>query len=366
MKKNYLIIRLLKKVDFTVFCVDSDQKQYLDKQFNVKLPYSSGQQVKRSVMDELLMLLDHRHAPIRYNYQVTKEKLEQKEITQPCDPTYVDQLLAGWMSTPSKKGGKNDSVENEKDDSDKNSYKRRSPFSISAMTAIHPLLASIVKESLMTFDRSESNDEEIVVRDEKGKELDVETLKAFLEKSNSKITKRKLISGKDRANGFFKSDIAIDLNRLFRVPVMINDMEISEETISKLRSSGWVEIDDNFGKSFELPKKFHAQFAEAIAWSIINWRITSNQSRTYDSMPVLSIAISNRADEISNAIRAEIEEVDGKTKAKLVVDNNYPNTKIYSTNLLKGYLTGVDTTYTAIDDAVAHIKNVILDFYGSN
>lgn len=366
MKNDYLIVRTLRKVEFTVFCVDADQKQYYDKQFGVKLPYSSGQQTKRSIMESILNVLNLRHAPIVYNFEVNKDKLEQKEITQPCDPTYTDQLIGGWMSTPAKKGGKNDGDDEVVEATDKNAYKRRSPFSISAMTAVHPLLASLVNESKMTFDRTDSNDEIMVVRDSKGKEMDEDAIKAFLEKSNSKLTKRKLIQGKDRANGFFKLDVAIDLRKLFRVPILLHDMEMSEDTAKKLKSEGWIEVNDNLGTWLELPKKYHVQFAEAIAWGIVNWKITSNQSRTYDAMPVLSVAISQRADEIPNVIRGEIDEIDGKIKGKLVVDTNYPNTKVYSTNLLKGYLKDAETSYTAIDDAVNHIKNVILDYYGSN
>jgi len=374
MKNDSLIVRILRKVEFTVFCVDDDQKIYWDKQFNTKLPYSSGQQVKRSIMEQILNGLNLRHAPITYNFEVNKDKLKQKEITQPCDPTYVDQLIGGWMSTPSKKGGKksdkNDTDANEDIvETDKEGYKRRSPLSVSAMTAVHPLLASIINESIMTFDRSESNDEKIVVKDIKGNELDENVLKAFLEKSNSGITKRKLVSGKggkNRANGFFKSDVVIDLSKLFRVPVVLHDMEMSEETITKLKSEGWIERNDNCGKSLELPQKFHVDYAEAIAWGIVNWKITSNQSRTYDAMPILSIAISFRSDEIAGAIRGDIDEVDGKLKGHLIVDGNYPNTKIYSTNVLKGYLKDAVTSYTAIDDAVNQIKNTILDYYDSN
>ena len=187
MKTKELFIRTLKKVDFTVFCVDSDQKKYFDKQFGVLQPFSSGQQGKRSIMDTILENLNLRHAPITFNYEVNKEKLEQKEITQPCDPTYVDQMLGGWMSTPSKKGGKKsekvEKTDNENEevvaDADKNAYKRRSPFSISAMTPLHPLLASLVKESLMTFDRTDTNDDKIVVRNSDKKELDVEEVHAL-------------------------------------------------------------------------------------------------------------------------------------------------------------------------------------------
>ena len=363
--KNELFIRTLKKVDFTVFCVDADQKKYFDKQFGVWLPYSSGQQGKRSIMDNALEQLNLRHAPITYNFKASKKDgksiLEQKEITQPCDPTFFDQLLGGWMSTPSKK----DENSTEEEDTDKNAYKRRSPLSISAMTPLHPLLASLTNEPKMTFDRSESNDELLNVRDSKGNSMDEESIKNFLETCNSKLTKRKLISGKDRVNGFFKQDIVIDLRKLFRVPVVLNDMEISEETIAKMKEEGWTEVNDAFGKALLLPKKYYEQYAEAIAWAIVTWRITSNQSRTFDAMPTLSIAVSNNAYEIPSAIRGEIEEIDGKTKGKLVVDNKYPNTKIFSTNLLKAYAKDAETSYTAIEDAANYIKKAILDYYSA-
>ncbi len=371
-KSNYLIIRLLKKVDYSVFCVDNDQKTYYDKHFNVVLPLSSGQQVKRSVVEEMLRCLNLQHAPLVLNYQTNKDKLSQKEIVQPCDPTYYDQLVGGWMSAPSKKGGKK--VEGEEEESDTNQYKRRSPLSISAMPPSQPLRASLTEEHIMTFDRTDVPNDTLIVRDEKGKQLNAEEVSAFLEKCNRKIiSKRNIISGKNRANGFFKEDIAVDLRKLFRVPILVNDVEISNETLQKLRNEGWTEYHDITGDWLELPKQYHEELAEAIAWSIINWRITSNQSRTFDLMPVLSIAVSTQAHEISNAIRGEIDEIDGKIRGRLVVENNYPDTKIFSTNLLKAYITGerleennVETTTTAIEDAAKCIKNAILEYYNSN
>ncbi len=375
MKSHYIFIRTLKKVDFSVFCVDTDQKKYYDKLFNVFSPYSSGQQVKRCMMDSILDQMDVNHAPITYNFEVNGDKLEQKEITQPCDPTYYDQLLGGWMSTPSKKNDKKKTkkkIEISDDEGmdsstevegDKNGYKRRSPFSISAMTPLHPLLASLVLEEKMTYDRTESNDEKIIVRNSGGEILEEEALKDFLSTSNSMLTKRKLISGKNRVNGFFKSDIAIDLRKLFRVPITLYDMEIGLDMIQKLKNEGWVEIKNKYGQFLELPAKYHEEVAEAIAWGIVDWKITSNQSRTFDHMPILSIAVSKRADEIVGSMCGELYEIDGKIKSNLVIDNNYPNTNVYSTNILKGYLKDAETSYTAIDDAVDTIKRLILEYY---
>ena len=46
----YIYLRALKHADHTVFCVSEGQKSYYDPQFNRAVPYSSGQQVKRSIL----------------------------------------------------------------------------------------------------------------------------------------------------------------------------------------------------------------------------------------------------------------------------------------------------------------------------
>lgn len=53
MKQNsFIYLRGLKHAAFTVFCVENGQKFYYDPQFNVRVPFSSGQQVKRSVLEK--------------------------------------------------------------------------------------------------------------------------------------------------------------------------------------------------------------------------------------------------------------------------------------------------------------------------
>lgn len=48
MKENsFIYLRGLKHAAFTVFCVEDGQKSYYDPQFNVRVPFASGQQVKR-------------------------------------------------------------------------------------------------------------------------------------------------------------------------------------------------------------------------------------------------------------------------------------------------------------------------------
>jgi hypothetical protein len=49
----YIYLRALKHAEHTVFCVEKGQKTYFDQQFNRFVAYSSGQQVKRSILDAL-------------------------------------------------------------------------------------------------------------------------------------------------------------------------------------------------------------------------------------------------------------------------------------------------------------------------
>ena len=136
MKENsFIYLRGLKHAAFTVFCVEDGQKSYYDPQFNVRVPFASGQQVKRSILEQLNDVLGVQPSPTEFFFDVDKKgALKEGEVLSSCDPHYVDQLLGGWMRTP--KGGKEKAV------------KRRSPFSISAMTPLHPLLAAVSKIAL--------------------------------------------------------------------------------------------------------------------------------------------------------------------------------------------------------------------------
>ena len=156
MKENsFIYLRGLKHAAFTVFCVEDGQKSYYDPQFNVRVPFASGQQVKRSILEQLNDVLGVQPSPTEFFFDVDKKgALKEGEVLSSCDPHYVDQLLGGWMRTP--KGGKEKAV------------KRRSPFSISAMTPLHPLLAAVSKENI-SFDRSDKpNVHKVVVRDANG------------------------------------------------------------------------------------------------------------------------------------------------------------------------------------------------------
>ena len=223
MKQNsFIYLRGLKHAAFTVFCVENGQKFYYDPQFNVRVPFSSGQQVKRSVLEKLNDILGVQPSPTEFYFDVDKKgALKEGEVLSSCDPHYADQLLGGWMRTP--KGGKEKAV------------KRRSPLSISAMTPLHPLLASLPKENI-SFDRSDRpNAHKVVVRDANGNVLTDEQVCDFLD-GNDRSLYRKWIPDNNRATGLFVYDIAIDLRRLFCVSTNQFEPEITADMVESLKS----------------------------------------------------------------------------------------------------------------------------------
>ncbi len=319
MKKKqspFLYIRGLKHVAYSVFCVEKEQKFYYDPIYvnydsrNRKLPYSSGQQVKRCCTDELLTVLNKERGEVTFVFK--QSNLAEGEVLSLCDPNYPDQLLGGWMHVKevSKKG--------------KNTAEkvvpviktRRSPLSISAMTPLHPLLVNYNEENI-TFDRSDSRDlHKVIIRDKDGNNLSDEEVYGILCSTHRDLY-RKWVPDKGRAMGLFVYDMAIDLRRLFSVSIH----ELPEEII--LDEKKWVKNTNVFGECWTLCKAEREKVIPALAHALINWRITSNQARTFSLMETLAIAIGDNANAQAGAIRAKLIDDGGeRLKAKPIVDEN--------------------------------------------
>ena len=310
MKQNsFIYLRGLKHAAFTVFCVENGQKFYYDPQFNVRVPFSSGQQVKRSVLEKLNDILGVQPSPTEFYFDVDKKgALKEGEVLSSCDPHYADQLLGGWMRTP--KGGKEKAV------------KRRSPLSISAMTPLHPLLASLPKENI-SFDRSDRpNAHKVVVRDANGNVLTDEQVCDFLD-GNDRSLYRKWIPDNNRATGLFVYDIAIDLRRLFCVSTNQFEPEITADMVESLKSDGWIVVNTAIGECLLMPKEQREQLVPAIADALLDWQIPSNHARTFSLMETLAVAISDNANTLAAAIRAKlIDDNESKPKARPIIDEN--------------------------------------------
>lgn len=348
-KNPFIYLRGCKHAAFTVFCVEDGQKSYYDPQFNVRVPYSSGQQVKRSIMDKLNEVLNVEPSPTEFYFDIDKKgALKEGEVLSSCDPHYVDQLLGGWMRTP--KGGKEKAV------------KRRSPFSISAMTPLHPLLASVPKENV-SFDRSDRpNVHKVVVRDANGNVLTDEQINNFLNGSDRSLY-RKWIPDNTRATGLFVYDVAIDLRRLFCVSTNQLEPEITSDMVEKLKNDGWKVVNTAFGECLLMPKEQREKVIPAIANALVDWHITSNQARTFSLMETLAIAISDNANTLAAAIRAKLIDDDNETKpkAKPVIDE-HAGAATYITLPCASYIVTETESADALEKAKQDLINRMLTF----
>lgn len=348
----YLYVRGLRQADHTVFVVQDGQKTYYDPQFGRTVAYSSGQQVKRSILDHMADLMDEPRAPITFNHKLETNKKGEPVLTDgepwnPCDPRHADQLVGGWMRV--RKGG-GDTI------------KRRSPLSISAMRPLHPLLSTTHRETA-TFDRSDHPDQHPVrVVDGDGNEVSEEDLNQFLKDNDRTLPRRKWIPEDQvgpRAHGLFVYDIAIDLRRLFKVSVNEHDPELDREMIDDLKEAGWTESAD--GEDLVAPKEQRDAIIPALAQALIHWRVTSNQSRTFSPQPVLALAMSDNASLIASAIRADLDSEQPDKIAHPVVDN-FEGVSVYASLSAKGYVPGIVDT---APDALAKAEKALIDHLSS-
>ena len=337
---RFIYVRGLRQVEHTVFGVADGQKYYYHPITNTPQPYSSGQQVKRSILDEMVEAIDNeRRAPIIFNYQLKAAKgskvkeSEQKEPWNPCDPSYADQLIGGWMRA--QKGTTR--------------VKRRSPLSISALRPLHPSLASLEKDESGTFDRSDHPEQHrIRVTDEKGNVLSQEEISEYMKQAEKTLPMRNWLKLGPRANGLFVFDIAIDLETLLSVSTNQYDPELTLDKIEELKANGWTESVERL----YAPRERQEEIISALAGAIVNWRITSNQSRTFSPQGTLALAISNNANSIINAIRADIvDEPRRPYEAAPVIDPSIKDTAFFIAPAIKGIMQDVVVDGNAMEEA---------------
>lgn len=352
MKKSpFIYVRGLRQVEHTVFAVDDGQKFFTDPQFGRRLAYSSGQQVKRSIIETLGLSF----AAITFNWEIDKDgKAHMKEPHSPCDPTFSDQLLGGYM----------------KSEKDKLTVKRRSPLSISAMRPLHPLLGGLERESEaepVSYDRSGYPNDHIVkvfALDEKGKRIEIkaEELEKWLVGNERSLgPKYYNPSGQTRASGLFIYDVAIDLRTLFCVSTNKLEPELFPAIEEKLRKESWIDSQNIFGKCLLCPADKRKEIIESLAHAIINWRITSNQSRTFSLMETLALAISDNANKIAFSIRGELKDEFERPTASPVVDES-SGADIFLTPLISSIIPGFSGSTDALDKAENKLREMMLDF----
>ena len=353
--KPYIYLRALRHAEHTVFGVQNGQKSYRDPQFGRQMAYSSGQQVKRSIIEALSDELNVPFAAITFNREIDKDKkAKMLEPHSPCDPTFPDQLLGGYM----------------KAEKDSMTVKRRSPMSISAMRPLHPLLGGLENEKdaeAVVFDRSskpENHTVKVYQLDDKNNRVEIpqDELNEWLVSNNRSLgPKYYNPSGQTRATGLFVYDVAIDLRTLFSVSTNRLEPELFPEIETKLKESGWVEGKNVFGNCLILPKEKRIEIIPALAHALVNWRITSNQARTFSLMETLAIAISDNANQIAYAIRGELREDVDRPAAIPRIDET-AKAKIFVTPSCSGHVQGTVGSADAITKAEQHLVELMMAF----
>ena len=382
--ESFIYLRGLRHVDHSVFCVTNGQKTYWDPIFGQSLPYSSGQQVKRSILDSISEILEQQRSPVTFIFKAPA--LEEGEVLSICDPQYYDQLFGGWMHTAQKEEGKDKKkkkkTKEEVTESEDNSLfeaaaieqseevsasgksrtlKRRSPFSISAMRPIHPLLGGTSREN-MTFDRSDKTQipNKIIVKNSDGKELSKAEIDELLSGTDRSLL-RKWLKPADRATGLFIYDIAIDLRTLFAVSINQLEPELSTEKITELENNGWVKSNNAFGECLVTPEELRKIAIPAIAKAVLNWRITSNQARTFSLMETLAVAVSDNANKLAGAIRAKLIEDGEKPKAKPIIDET-AGADVFVTLPCSNYVVTVNESADALQAAEQKLIDLMMAF----
>jgi hypothetical protein len=346
MKSPYLYIRGLKHVEHTVFCVEDGQKTYYDPQFRRSQPFSSGQQVKRSILEKVVNELHQDLAPVEFLWKIGKKGAAPKEdiAVQPCDPTYPDQLLGGYMKASSK------ATKSKEEESFV--VKRRSPLSISAMRPLHPLLGGTDAEK-GTFDRTNNPNSKVTLLDQEGKPMSMEEMQTYIEDLDKQLPKRKFLDKQTRAYGLFVYDVAIDLRRLFSVSTISlqkGEPEVYQSVKDKMINKGWVESENFFGPCLVCPKEERDKIIPALAEGLLDWQITSNQARTFSLMEPLAFALADKAYAVASAIRAELREDVENDQAVPRLDKE-AGADLYVTLPASGYIKGEYGKADAIENA---------------
>ncbi|MDJ1496932.1 CRISPR-associated protein Cas7 [Cytophagaceae bacterium DM2B3-1] len=345
----FIYLRGLRHAEHTVFAVNDGQKYFTDPQFGRRMAYSSGQQVKRSIIEALNLPF----AAITFNWEIDKKdkKANQKEPHSPCDPTFADQLLGGYM----------------KAESGSFTVKRRSPLSISAMRPLHPLLGGIeYPTENLTFDRTSHPEHHRVnvywlENGKRGAKLEDNELSEWLTTNKRSLPNRAFIQDQTRASGLFVYDIAIDLRTLFCVSTNKLEPELFPHIEEKLKEQGWIESQNVFGKCLVCPLEKRKEIISSLAHSLINWRITSNQARTFSLMETVAIAISDNANQIAYAIRGDLREDTERQQAIPKIDET-TRAELFITPIASSYVAGSIGSADAIDKAEERLVELMLNF----
>ena len=110
-----------------------------------------------------------------------------------------------------------------------------------------------------------------------------------------------------------------------------------------------------------MPKEEREKVIPALANALLNWRITSNQARTFSLMETLAVAVSDNANKLAGTIRAKLIEDGEKPKAKPIIDET-AGADVYVTLPCSGYVVTVNESADALEKAEQKLIDLMLAF----
>jgi hypothetical protein len=129
----------------------------------------------------------------------------------------------------------------------------------------------------------------------------------------------------------------------------------------KLREQGWVEGKNIFGRCLICPKEKRDEIIPKLASALINWRITSNQARTFSLMETVALAISDNANQIAYAIRGELRDDRERPTAVPKIDET-TKADIFVTPIASSFIAGSVGSADALEKAEEHLIKLLSDF----
>lgn len=376
--KNYLYVRIIREVDMAVLSVGEDgQKKFFDPISGQYLPYSTGQQVKYSVMERYRSNLNVSPAQLMIVHRSDKDgKVKEGEIYfDDPNPAFAELLLRGYFRNIKRKGdkkGKQSKVEiedeDDSDDRDTTIIKRRSPMSISSLVPLNSRLATIQTVSgSVCVDRTSSAQFHKLVFDDGVRLILFDDVKD--EKIRSRMKPRKFDkSKKSYAHGIMVCDFALDLDRLFAVSLQVQEPEVSLKVIENLRANNWFEFfHPQIGNMLGLPMELRGELIEAMSDALINWRITSNQTQHFTPMNTLAVTVSTSANEITSCVIPVFSRNDKDRDILVNFDiEETKNSKVFVSKSIKMLTPEYNGSCSigAMDAASDYIANHVFSYYG--
>lgn len=131
--------------------------------------------------------------------------------------------------------------------------------------------------------------------------------------------------------------------------------------IIELENKGWIKTNNAFGECLVMPEDLRKLAIPALANALLNWRITSNQARTFSLMETLAIAISDNANTLAGAIRAKLIEDGERPKAKPIIDET-AGADVFITLPCSNYIVTVKESADALKKAEQKLIDLMLAF----